>query len=108
MTLIELIDYLLNPERLENLYEEENLNTESDAIIIYMKYALDLECDVVLFEMEETEDEIIFEKDGIQYFQLFPVEYAIELIESDLDLKGKGYSNLEIAERLLEYRVKDA
>lgn len=108
MKLVELIKYLINPEQLDELYQEQGLNTESEALLIYLQGDLNLESEITIFEIEETEDDLIFEKEGIQYVQLFPVDYAIELIESDLDLKGKGYSNLEIAQRLLEYRQKDA
>lgn len=108
MKLVDLIKYLINTDQLENLYQEKGLNTESEALLIYVKDALNLESEITIFGIEETEDDLIFESGGIMYFQLFPVDYAVELIESDLGLKGKGYSDLEIAERLLEYRLKDA
>ena len=107
MKLVELIKYLTNPEQLDELYQEQGLNTESEALLIYLQGTLDLEADIAIFEIEETEDDLVFEKEGIQYVQLFPVDYAIELIESDLDLKDKGYSDLEIAHRLLDYRQTD-
>jgi hypothetical protein len=108
MKLVELIKYLTRPEKLDELYQEQGLNVESEALLIYLQRDLNLESEVSIFEIEETEDDLIFEKEGIQYVQLFPLDYAIELIESDLDLKNKGYSDLEIAQRLLEYRQKDA
>ncbi|MBO9594934.1 MAG: hypothetical protein J7599_18670 [Niabella sp.] len=108
MKLVELIKYLTNPEQLDELYQEQGVNTESEALLIYLQGILDLESDIFIFEIEETEDDLVFEKEGIQYVQLFPVDYAVELIESDLDLKDKGYSDLEIAQLLLEYRQKDA
>lgn len=108
MKLLELIKFLTNPEKLKELYQEQKLNTESEALLIYMKGTLSLESEVVFFEIEETEDDLIFEKEGIKFIQLFPLEYAVDLIESDLNLKNKGYSDFEIAERLLEYRKNDA
>jgi hypothetical protein len=108
MKLLKLISYLINNEKLKVLYQEQELNTESDALIIYMKNALDLESEISIFEIEETEDELVFEKDGYVYHQLFSIDYSIELIESDLNMKNKGYSDLEIAQRLLEYRLNDA
>jgi hypothetical protein len=107
MKLIELIDYLIEPNRLRELYVEEQLNVASEALLIYMINRLDLDSEIIFFEIEETEDNLLFLKNGIQYVQLFPIEYAIELIESDLNLKDKGYSNSEIANRLLAYRLKD-
>lgn len=108
MKLIELIKYLVNPEMLEEFFQEQRLNTESEVLLIYMKGDLDLASDISILEIEETEDDLIFEKDGEQYIQLFPIEYAKDLIEFDLNMKDKDYSDLEIAERLLEYRKYDA
>lgn len=108
MKVTELINFLINPEKLEELYQAEGLNPDSEAFLIYFEGALDLNSDVTFFEIEETEDNIIFEKEGIMYIQFFPLDYAVELIEFDLDLKSKGYSNLVIAQRLLEYRQKNA
>ncbi|MNE38940.1 hypothetical protein D3C80_1328590 [compost metagenome] len=108
MKLVELIKYLTNPEQLDELYQEQRLDTESEALLIYLQGNLSLESEITLFEIEETEDDLVFEKEGVQYIQLFPLDYAIELIEFDLDLKNNGYSDLEIAQRLLEYRQKDA
>lgn len=108
MKLIELIKYLTNPELLEELFLEQGLNIESEVLLIYMEGDLDLTSDISILEIEETEDDLIFEKDGLQYIQLFPIDYAIDLIEFDLNMKDKGYSDLEIAERLLEYRKNDA
>lgn len=108
MKLIELIDYLLNPDKLEGLYANEKLNADSEALLIYMQGALDIESEVKIFAIEETDDNLVYKKDGVIFQQLFPLDYAIELIESDLNLKGRGFDNLEIAKRLLEYRIKDA
>lgn len=108
MKLVNLMAYLLNSDKLEELYEREKLDTDSEALLIYMKGELSLDSEIKFFEMEETEDDLVYEKSGTKYLQLFPIDDAIELIESDLNLKDKGYSDLEIAERLLEYRIKDA
>ena len=108
MKLVELIKYLTRPEKLDELYQEQGLNVESEALLIYLQGDLNLESEVSIFEIEETEDDLIFEKEGKQYVQLFPLDYAIELIESDLALTNKEYSDLRIAQRLLEYRQKDA
>jgi hypothetical protein len=89
MKLNNLIEYLVNPEKLEDLYKNENLSTGSEALLIYMREELNLDSEIKFFAVEETEDDLIYEKNGVQYIQLFPIDYAIELIESDLDLKGK-------------------
>lgn len=108
MNLLNLTKFLLAPERLEELFIEMNVDLESETLLIYMKDSLNLESEIAIFPIEETEDDIQFKKGNINYYQLFPVETAIELIETDLDLKNKGYSDLDIARRLLEYRLNDA
>lgn len=108
MKIIDLIEFLIEPEKLPHLYAKFQFDHESVAILIYAKEVLSIDSDVYLFEMEETDDDLLYEKDNVKYIQLFPVDYAIELIESDLNLKNKGYSKEEIAEKLLDYRLKDA
>lgn len=108
MKYIDFIKYLINAEQLVEIYQELEVSNDSEGLLIYMKDALDLESEIIIIEIEETEGDLLFKKGGTNYIQLFPIEYAVNLIESDLNLKGKGYSDLEIATRLLEYRINDA
>ena len=108
MKLTDLIPYLVNTEQLNDFYSTQKLNTDSEALIIYMVNDLNIESEVSIFEIEETEDQLIFEKDGVRYIELFPIEHASQLIEFDLNLKRTGFSDIEIAKRLLEYRINDA
>jgi hypothetical protein len=108
MKLEELIGYLLDNDRLEELYRMQDIGLKSESILIYMKDSLTLNSEIVLFEIEETNDEIVYQKKETKYIQFFPIEYTISLIELDLNLKNKGYTNLEIAQKLLEYRENDA
>ena len=108
MKYIDLIQYLINPKQLGNIYQIPNEDSKSEALLIYMKDQLDLESEIAIFSIEETDDDILFMKEGERYIQFFPVDHAVDLVESDLDLKNKGYSDLEIAKRLLEYRINDA
>ncbi|MDR2002375.1 MAG: hypothetical protein LBQ74_05030 [Prevotella sp.] len=107
MNLENLVDYLVNPMKLNVLYKDLNLNLDSEAILIYMQDSLNIESKIFLFEIEETEDRIQYEKDGILYIQLFPVEYAAELLD-DFSVNYSGFSNFDIANRLLQYRINDA
>ncbi|OJW02648.1 MAG: hypothetical protein BGO52_00605 [Sphingobacteriales bacterium 44-61] len=107
MNLLELIKYLLDPKLLRTLYQERGINRDSEALLIYLSESLSLNSEVEIFAIEETEDNLVFEKDGVRYIQLFPLDYTLDLINFDLDLIGKGYSDLEIAKRLLNYRERD-
>lgn len=71
MNLVELIKYLTNPERLGELYREKGVDTGSEALLIYLQKDLNLDSDVDIFEIQQTEDALLFEKDGVQYVQLF-------------------------------------
>jgi len=99
---------LLNPELLDSFYREQHLNDESEALLIYMQAEIDLDSEISIFEIEETEDYLDFKKDGVSYVQLFPLSHTIDLVEFDLDLKGKGFSDDYIAKRLIDYRLNDA
>lgn len=57
---------------------------------LYMQGDLILTSDIHILEIEETEDELYFEKEGVQYIQLFPLNHAVDLIEFDLNMKDKG------------------
>ncbi|WP_295794147.1 hypothetical protein [Mucilaginibacter sp.] len=106
MKLINLIPYLKSANGIAELFKLNNLNIKSEVILIYMIEFLTIDSEIVLFEIEETEDDLLFQKNGISYIQLFPVNYAKELIE---DFSRLGYDDdLKIARRLLEYRINDA
>lgn len=99
---------MISPNLLDELYSTLNINTQSEALLIYMQDAISVNAEVHIMELEETEDDIVYEKNGVKYVQFFPVKYAIDLIRYDLQLLDKGYSDLEIGRRLLEYRLNDA
>lgn len=107
MKLQDLIPYLENTTSLERLYSEVSFGRDDINLLIYMEDKLDVGSDVYLYSEEETNDLIVFLKDGKRYIQLFPVEFAVYLIEFDLDLKDKGLSDLEIAEQLVKYALLD-
>ena len=67
---------------------------------------LELKSELSFFDIEETDDRLHCENNGISCVQLFPLDYIVELVTSDS--KIDGYSGLEIAKRLLNYRIKDA
>jgi hypothetical protein len=107
MKLIELVKYLCDREKLSELYQEQGLDIEAEGNFAYMRGELDIKSEIFFFTDDETGGALFFEKGGVAYIDLFELEYATNLIE-ELDLKDKGYSDLEIARRLLEYRIYDA
>jgi len=101
----DLIPYLLDPERLEYLYEQYNLDKESEGIQVYAVKDLTLDAEIAFFETEETDDDLVFEKNGITYTHFFDIDHAIDLLDQ-LELRGQSIK--QIAKRLLKYRIYDA
>lgn len=106
MRLIDLIRYLKEPELLTELYAGKSLDSNSEAILIYMKDSLSIESKIRLFEIEKTDDDILFEDEGERYIQLFSIDYATEIIESHFD--SSLLNDSQVAQQLLAYRIKDA
>ncbi|MDR2270405.1 MAG: hypothetical protein LBF27_05800, partial [Sphingobacterium sp.] len=92
---------------LNDLYKEFNANVESEALIVCLKDSLDLNSEIEIYGIEETDGDLIFEKDGNKYVELFPLDSVQEMVGEYVDTY-KGISNTEIAERLLDYRLNDA
>jgi len=42
MRVVDLVKYLNHPEQLDDLYQEEGLNRESESLLVYLQEALDL------------------------------------------------------------------
>ena len=108
MKLVDLVPYLIGKKKLETLYQQKPLDSDSAAILVYMKDELAIESDLRFLRIEDTADEINFTLDGVRFVQLFPLGHLNELTHSDLNLVNKGYSDFEIAQRLFDYRLNDA
>jgi hypothetical protein len=106
MTLTELVENLSKPDKIEKFIQSITPEIPTEALLIYMEGELDLNSKLSFLGIEETDDDLIYENNGVRYVQLFPVEMAIELIQM-----FKPTCNFEIAKickRLLAYRVNDA
>lgn len=108
MKLIDIIEYLRQPDNVGQLYKKLNLSANSEAILIYMEDSLDLNSELEFFEIEETQDDLIFNKNNVTYYQLFPVDYAVDILNSYFSDKEKGLDNIGLAKRLIEYRINDS
>lgn len=83
----------------------DQLGLAIDFTDIYMKDRIDINSELHFFDIEEAEEYILYVKDGQEYIELFMLWHAIELIEDFI--KG-GLSTEATAQRLIEYRIKDA
>lgn len=103
MTLVEFVPFLFNPDSLITKYQ---LDEDFEAAI-YMKEKIDIDSDIYIFSYDETDEDLLFEKEGVNHVQLFSLNHAMDLLD-ELDLRKKGLSNLYIAKRLVSYRLNDA
>jgi hypothetical protein len=105
MKLVDLIAFLKYPDELERLFIEKKLDMGSEAIIICMEKELHIDSEIHFFEIEQTEGNLVFERNDIKYIELFPAYHAVEIVESYFPPSD---DNQKIANRLLEYRINDA
>ena len=108
MKLVELIKFLKEPSLLSELYADKGLNKNSEAILVYMKESIDINSEIVFFEIEETEDRIFYEKNNQKFVQLSFVEHLTNIIRFDLNLLNSDYDDFYIAQRLVNYRINNA
>lgn len=108
MNIIELIPHLKSLDKAEVLSNSILPNIEFDLVELYMKDNLKLDSDVVFFNAESIPNELLIEIDGTKYENLFPLYMAQEMVEEYVNIYKNELSDLEIANKLLEYRQKDA
>lgn len=108
MKLIDIIEYLRYPTKVGQLCDILRLSTDSEAILIYMRGTLDLDSELKFFEIQHTEDKLVFEETGVTYYQLLPLDHAVEILDSYFSDKEKKLDNFGLAKKLLEYAINDA
>ncbi|KMQ64583.1 hypothetical protein ACM46_10015 [Chryseobacterium angstadtii] len=107
MDLVNFIDYLINLGKIAVMLSELNVNNESEALIVCFKDSIDLNSEISIFGIEETEGDLIFEKEGNKFVELFPLDMVQEMVEEYVNTY-KGISSYEIGQRLIDYRINDA
>ena len=105
MKLTDLIPYLKQPDKWEDLLAYLGIDTNCEEVLIYAHDKLDINSDILLIEVEKTEDDLEIILEGKKYVQILPYSLAYELITIDF---GNFKTHLEIAQRLIEYSINDA
>ena len=108
MRFIELIDHLKRPEKTEMLILNEIPGVEFGLVDIYLRDKLHIESEVRFFDAEAIPNKLVIEVDGIRYVNLFPLPMTQEMIEEYAKRSDQKFSDKEIAQKLLDYRIKDA
>ena len=108
MKLLDFIPYLVDPDKLAAYYRQIGIGEHSVCPLIYLRDALSESADIAVFELEETSDDILFTKNGVDYISLLAVDQAIELIRDEFSPKLNAVSHRDIASRIIEYATYDA
>lgn len=108
MKLIELIDHLKTVSKAQQLIKTQIPDVDFDQVEVYMKDCCGLDSEIAFFDADEIPGDLVIEVDGIKYENLFPFYMVQEMVEEYVDKFGAGMTDLEIAQKILEYREHDA
>ncbi|GGZ35271.1 hypothetical protein GCM10007049_30870 [Echinicola pacifica] len=108
MNIIELIPYLKNLHKAESVSQVFLPDIEFDLVELYVKDKLALDSEVVFLDADSIPNELKIELDGVLHENLFPLYLAQEMVEEYVKTYNDELSDIEIAKRLLEYRINDA
>jgi len=108
MKLLDFVDYLLDPAKLEDFYRQQGFGPEAleQGLTIYMVGAtITVDADIRLLSFEETQGRMVVQLDGIDYVYVLEVDLAIDLL---LASEPGVVTKREQANRIVEYAIYDA
>lgn len=105
MKLTDLIPYLQDTAKWDSLLSASGIDADTEEVLIYALDKIELESDLLLIEIEKTEDDLEIDLDGRKYVQILPSSLAQELVT--IDFVGL-LSDAAIAQRLIQYAINDA
>jgi hypothetical protein len=108
MKLADLVAYFRTGSTISDLIQRESLDAHSDQIVVYLKDSLDINSELVFIEIEKTNDDIELVYNEKRYVGLFSLGQTHDIILDYLHSTKNSYSNIEIAENILNYRINDA
>ena len=108
MKLIEFVEYIEISYTMEILYQNLGIIELDEDASIYMEGSLSLESNIAFFSLTETGGRTRFRKNEIEYTSFLPIDVAVDLLQSDLNLKSNKITNSDRADRLLRYAIYDA
>src|SRR5258708_38506569 len=108
MNLIQLNDHVKTMTEAKKFAENQIPNVEFNQVDIYMKNRLALNSEIIFVDEETTDYKVQIEINGEKYINLFPLSMLQEMVAAQKNNFFDRRADIEIAERLLEYRAKDA
>lgn len=108
MKLIEMVEHLKSVEKAESLIATEIPDVDFGYVDIYLKDELNINSEVVFFDVDTIPNNLEIDVDGIHYINLFPLPMAQEMIQEYWNSSNQKLKNTELAQRILQYRITDA
>ncbi|PTS82818.1 hypothetical protein DBR00_17075 [Pseudomonas sp. HMWF032] len=106
MKLVELVAYFRKGGSFREFCREQGIRDESEVVEIYAEEPVNINSVLNFFPIEETGGCVSFEFNGRKYENLFDFFYFLDVMEgakSQIEL-----SDLELADKIFAYAVKDA
>lgn len=107
MKLIEIVNDLKNINQTLELINKKLPDVEYDLVDLYLEDNLDMYSEVHFLNAEEIPNDILIEINGKKLINLFPLNLTQEIISGYYN-SNKNFTNQELSQKLLEYRIKDA
>jgi len=105
MNLLEFIFYLKNPSKIEEVILQENKELDIDYADIYLEKELCIYSKMFFLDAEQIDGKIEIELNGKKYINLFPLDYLQDIFA---EFNEQGNTDLEIANKILSFRINDA
>lgn len=105
MKFLDLIVRLTDPSTWDALLLDLGVDVASEHLSVYVRGAPGLEMDIVLLGVEETNEAMNYQKDGVDWTNFLPLYMVEEMVEGGVEAHK---SPVEIATRVLEYARDDA
>ena len=104
MNLLNLVARLAAPRPIEPFLLEHGVNTASEHLSVYMRQAPGLETDIALLGVEETDEVMVYSRDGTDWLNFLPLYMVEEMVQGGV---AAYKSPTEIATRILDYARDD-
>ena len=107
MTLPELITYFKSDD---NIYEDfrklQNLDTDAEAVEIYMPKPFGLNGKLEFFTADETAGKAQYSYNGSEFYSLFNFYYFLNVIKDSERPENKYLTDIDLALRLIDNAEK--
>jgi len=109
MTLPELITYFKSDDNtFDDFCKMQRLDSDAEAIEIYMPKPFGLNNKLEFFRVEETAGKKQYSYNGSEFYSLFNFYYFLNVIKDSERPENNYLTDIDLALRLLDYAERDA